>query len=207
MHFDSNEWIHDFFMHFFETFKEVCNQTKGQIINLKESMDRVYIINEFKIDEFAEEANVSVDDYNGEYLRIEKDISLIKTKIKTKWYDLEKTIGIRLREIVEKVEEPDKISDWYRSLKKLKEIYVDCSDELKAEISRGKTMNMEKYFFKEKFCIICKDKAHRISFDPELPAKNKYYTYYGTSLPEKGGFHGFFDQIYHQLNKDGTLKS
>ena len=37
-HFESNEWIHDFFMHFFETFKEMCNQTKERIINLKKTL-------------------------------------------------------------------------------------------------------------------------------------------------------------------------
>ena len=44
---------------------------------------------------------------------------------------------------------------------------------------------MEEYFLEEKFCIICKDKAHRISFDPGFAAKNKWYTYYGTSVVEK----------------------
>ena len=37
-HFESNEWIHDFFMHFFETFKEMCNQTKDRIITLKKAL-------------------------------------------------------------------------------------------------------------------------------------------------------------------------
>ena len=180
-HFDYNEWIHDFFMHFFETFKEVCNQTKGQIFNLKESMDSVYIINEAKIDELAEEANLSVNDYKGEYPSTEVEISSIQAKIETKWYDLKKTIGIRLTEIVDQVEESDKISNWYHSLKKLKDIYVD----------RESMYCMEKYFFEEKFCIICKDRAHRISFDPEQAARNKNYTYYGTSKYEKHGSFGF----------------
>ena len=180
-HFDYNEWIHDFFMHFFETFKEVCNQTKGQIFNLKESMDSVYIINEAKIDELAEEANLSVNDYKGEYPSAEVEISSIQAKIETKWYELKKTIGIRLTEIVDQVEESDKISNWYHSLKKLKDIYVD----------RESMYCMEKYFFEEKFCIICKDRAHRISFDPEQAARNKNYTYYGTSKYEKHGSFGF----------------
>ena len=50
---------------------------------------------------------------------------------------------------------------------------------------------IEKYFFEEKFCIICKDRAHRISFDPEQAARNKNYTYYGNSKYEKHGSFGF----------------
>ena len=187
-HFDYNEWIHDFFMHFFETFKEVCNQTKGQIFNLKESMDSVYIINEAKIDELAEEANLSVNDYKGEYPSAEVEISSIQAKIETKWYELKKTIGIRLTEIVDQVEESDKISNWYHSLKKLKDIYVDRKSTYC--IYTGYDC-VEKYFFEEKFCIICKDRAHRISFDPEQAARNKNYTYYGTSKYEKHGSFGF----------------
>ena len=175
-HFESNEWIHDFFMHFFETFKEMCNQTKERIINLKKSLDRVYIINEFKIDELAEEANAAADDYNGEYPRIRIEISGVSAKIRTQWSDLKKTIGIRLKEIADQVEESDKGSDWYRSLKRLNEIHVD----------RMRSMSTwDSHFLNEKFCIICKDRSHRISFDPELAAKHDWYTYYGTSASEK----------------------
>ena len=175
-HFDYNEWIHDFFMHFFETFKEMCNQTKDRIITLKKSIDRVYIINEFKIDELAEEANAAADDYNGEYPTIRIEISGVSAKIRTQWSDLKKTIGIRLKEIADQVEESDKGSDWYRSLKRLNEIHVD----------RMRSMSTwDSHFLNEKFCIICKDRSHRISFDPELAAKNDWYTYYGTSASEK----------------------
>ena len=175
-HFESNEWIHDFFMHFFETFKEMCNQTKDRIITLKKSIDRVYIINEFKIDELAEEANAAADDYNGEYPTIRIEISGVSAKIRTQLSDLKKTIGIRLKEIADQVEESDKGSDWYRSLKRLNEIHVD----------RMRSMSTwDSHFLNEKFCIICKDRSHRISFDPELAAKNDWYTYYGTSASEK----------------------
>ena len=171
-HFESNEWIHDFFMHFFETFKEVCNQTKERIITLKKSLDRVYIINEFKIDELADKANVAADDYNGEYPRITIEISAVNAKLRTQRHDQKKTIEIKLKEIADQVEESDKGSDWYRSLKRLNEIYVDRKRSMRP---------LDSHFLNEKFCIICKDRSHRISFDPE----HDWYTYYGTSASEK----------------------
>ena len=169
MHFDSNEWIHDFFMHFFETFNDVCNQTKDQIINLQKRIDSLYIINEFKIDELAEEANVAVDDYDGVDQGSKfKQISVIQTKIRTKWNNLKRTIGIRLREIVDQVDEPDKRSDWYCSLKKLNEIYVVVPIYLlilknmdSRLVDRKSMSTMEEYFLEEKFCgignVACKD--------------------------------------------------
>ena len=103
-------------------------------------------------------------------------ISGVSAKIRTQWNDQKKTIGIKLKEIFDQVEEPDKGSEWYRSLKRLYEIYVDRI---------GNMSTWDIHFLGQKFCIICKDRSHRISFDPELAAKNDWYTYYGTSASEK----------------------
>ena len=177
MRFDSNEWIHDFFMHFFETFKDVSVQTKHKIISLEKHIDRIYIMNEFKIDELADNVNLAIEDilYFQSldfqiYGYFKVGDQYIRSKIRATWNDLKKTMGSKLREIYEQVEEPNKKSNWYRSLKRFYEIYVDREF--------GRTMD----FLEKNLCIICKDRAHQISFPPE-DSFNKIW-YYGTRVVE-----------------------
>ena len=172
---ESRNWIHGFFMHLFETFKEVSIQTKDNIISLEKHIDRIYVMNEFKIDELAENADLAVEEYGGEYPQL-RVCDYFRHKIRSIWDDQKKTIGPDLRKIVEEVEEPHKRSDWYCSLKRLNELYVN----------KAYNRTMEKYFLDEKQCIICKGRAHRIPFDQEIAAKwPESYTYYGTSKIEK----------------------
>ena len=183
MQFESFKWISDCFKHFFETFKDIDDKTKNNLINFEKSFAKKYSSNESEIDEMTKNAKEGAEHYNGDCypnhfncnLFFKKENQYVQEFYAEEWNTMKKTTLDRLDEIFEQVAEPFKGTDWHISLGKINRIY--------ANREYGRTM--DKHFLEEKFCVICKDRAHRISFDPELAAKSKTYTYYGTSEVEK----------------------
>ena len=189
MRYESNfEWISDCFKHFFETFKDIDDKTKNKLIILEKGIIEKYSSNESEIDEMTKNAKEGAEQYNGDYYPNHFNCDLFFKKgnqYPRKFYDeecnvMKKTTLNRLDEIFDQVEEPFKETDWHISLRKINRIYAD---KIYGRLKYGRTM--DGHFLEEKFCVICKDRAHRISFDPELAAKSKTYTYYGTSEVEK----------------------
>ena len=176
----SFQWITDCFQHFFETFSDVENQTKAKILDLERDIREKYGNNETEINEMEKRANETLDKYDslpfpnhfncGLYFK--KDNQYLEEIFHKEWSAMKKSTMERFQEILCQVEEPLKQTDWYKSLGKINNMYVKYD-------KKEHDFEMDIYFLEQKVCIICKDRAHRISFDKNFAAKfPKLYSYY-----------------------------
>ena len=95
-------------------------------------------------------------------LYFKKDNQYLEEIFQEEWSAMKKSTMERFQEILCQVEEPLKQTDWYKSLGKINNMYIKY----------GKTgFYMDVHFLEQKVCIICKDRAHRISFDKNFAAK------------------------------------
>ena len=81
-----------------------------------------------------------------------------------------------MKEILEQVEESCQDKKWNRSLNKIYHLYK------KGVVFGGGTF--DSHCLKEKLCLVCNQKSHRIDFDEELAKKYSWYTYHGDSAWE-----------------------
>ena len=91
-------------------------------------------------------------------LYFKKDNQYLEEIFHKEWSGMKKSTMERFQEIICQVEEPLKQTDWYKSLDKINNMYVNYD-------KKEHDFEMDIYFLEQKVCIICKDRAHRISFD------------------------------------------
>lgn len=174
--YESFYWLRDCLRHFFETFTDVDKQTKNKLINLEKIISEKYSNNETEIDVMTKNAKEASEQYDGapspnhfdcpQYFK--KGDVYFQIIFMKEWDAIKKSTVERFREIYHQVEEPLKTTDWCKSLSKISHIFAN----------REHGYVMDKYFLEQKICVICKDKAHRISFNKDLAAKSKKYSYY-----------------------------
>ena len=175
----SFQWITDCFQHFFETFTDIENQTKAKILDLEKDISEKYGNNETEINEMTKSANETLDQHDslpfpdhfkcGLYFK--KDNQYLEEIFKSEWDAIKRSTMEKFQEIYCQVEEPLKQTDWYKSLGKINNMYLKYG-------KREHGFGMDKHFLEQKVCIICKDRAHRISFKKDFAAKSKTYSYY-----------------------------
>ena len=173
----SFQWITDCFQHFFETFTDIENQTKAKILDLERDISEKYGNNKTEINEMEKRAYETLDQYEslpfpdhfncGLYFK--KDNQYLEEIFQEEWSAMKKSTMERFQEILCQVEEPLKQTDWYKSLGKINNMYVKYG-------KKKHGFGMDIHFWEQKVCIICKDRAHRISFDKDC--KIKTYSYY-----------------------------
>ena len=169
--YESFQWISDCLRHFFETFTDVDNQTKNKLINLEKNISEKYSNNETEIDVMTKNAKEASDQYDGApfpnhfkcQLYFKKGNKYFGEIFMKEWDAMKKSTMERFREIYDQVEESLKTTDWCKSLGKISRIYAN----------KEHGVAIDKYFLEQKVCIICKDRAHRISFDKDHAAKSK----------------------------------
>ena len=61
------KWIHQFFEHFLDTFKNICDETQWKINYLIDCIDEKYSKNMSKLDEMTRNGYAAACQYNGEY--------------------------------------------------------------------------------------------------------------------------------------------
>ena len=170
----------DCFRHLFETFTDIDNQTRAKLLDLEKNIRIKYVNNESEIDEMTKSANENLDQHDslpfpdsfqcGLYFK--KDNQYLEEIIQEEWYAVKKSTMKRFQEILCQVEEPLKQTDWYKSLGKINNMYLKYGKRKQG----FDTPIMDTHFLEQKVCIICKDRAHRISFEKDC--KIKGYSYY-----------------------------
>ena len=179
----SFQWIIDCFRHLFETFSDIDNQTKDKLLDLEKNISKKYDSNESEIDEMTKSAKENLDQHDslpfpnhfecGLYFK--KDDRYLEAIFQEEWGAMKKSTMERFQDILCQVEEPLKQTDWYKSLGKINNMYLKYGKRKQG----FDTPIMDTHFLEQKVCIICKDRAHRISFDKNFAAKfPKLYSYY-----------------------------
>ena len=161
------EWFRDFFKHFFEIFKEVCQKTREMISNFEESIAKVFHKIYSDLDEMKKSALIAAENYSGEpYPNNFKTSDIFKVGDKPlgdvhkeQFESLKARTRLKLQDISSQVDQSYKGSNWHLALIKINEIYTKKLQSY---------WTADKYFLDEKICVICGDRAHRInsSFPP-----------------------------------------
>ena len=118
----------------------------------------------FEIDEMTKNANEGADQYDGEPYPnhfktekfFEKDGIYVLDMLEKSWNEMKVTIGIELNQIFDQIETCYQGKDWQKILGEISDVYKKTMEPSWYE---------GKYFLKGKVCIICKNDAHRITFD------------------------------------------
>ena len=159
------KWVIDFLHHFFETFKDVCNNTKKKLMSLISNIEENYKKNESQIDMMVKNAKDQVEKYEGEpypnHFKSEtffqKDGIYFEEILEKESSEMKKTIEEQLELISKEIDNQYKKKEWYLTFKKIKDVY---SKTIIPYWFEGK------YFLSGKGCFICMDKKHLIDFDP-----------------------------------------
>ena len=145
--------------------------------SILESLIHAGAENETEIDVMTKKAKEASDQYDGApfpnhfkyQLYFKKGDKYFSEIFMKEWDAMKKSTMERFREIYHQVEESSKATDWCKSLGKISHIYAN----------KEHGVAIDKYILEQKVCIICKDRAHRISFDKNFAAKfPKLYSYY-----------------------------
>ena len=166
-----NKWLFKCFHHFFETYDDIDLQTKEKIQALLSSIKEQSSDIEQKIDLYANDTKEKILTAKSDGLT-PTEFQKVLTKshaineyfddkegISAEWKEFYKDFYTKLDEVLNQVIQTSRETNWYKSLSKIQRICKKRED-------LGRIHDY--YCLKERFCIVCNKKSHRIDYDEEL---------------------------------------
>ena len=182
----TKKWLFKCFEHFYNTYNDVDEHTKGKISTVIDSIKQNFSEIEEKIDSYATNSKnqintANADDYTMlEFQRVLRSYitNEFEEGISNGWKKVFQNFEASLNDILNIVNKSYVDTKWYQSLTKIHRIYIRSYNQF----SIG---SLDYFCLKEKLCIVCNEKSHRIDFDEELAKKDPTgYTYHGDSAFE-----------------------
>ena len=183
----NKKWLKKCFHHFLETFKDVDKQTEEKLLSLLESINIKYSEIEKTIDKYAKIVRDNITNAKSDGKSpLEFGLYLSKVRKENPYYDIEiipqlwteffQKFIATFEDIIEETKANFQERTWHKSLTKIHQIYKRTEKSF---------CTFDYHCLKEKVCIICNKKSHRIDFDETLAKMYPLsYTYHGNSEKE-----------------------